>query len=242
MPGAEEESGAFQPTLWSVVLRARDPADPHRRTALNRLFETYWAPIYVYLRHRGQTAEDAQDATQGFFIHFLELEALDRVDRSRGRFRNYLLALLDHYLSNERRKAGAEKRGGGRIPLPLDFGRAESEVRIDPADPRRPEDEFRRAWCFSILEAAFDRLRREFEQKGRLSEYEAVRTHLLAGESRPTHAALAERLDVPATDVANLLHRSRLRLRELIRSILRDSVETEEELAEELRDFFASFE
>ncbi|HZN61900.1 MAG TPA: hypothetical protein VFC90_05795 [Planctomycetota bacterium] len=243
MPGGPElAGGGFQPTLWSVVLRAKDPADPHRRTAINRLFDIYWAPLYVFLRHKGLSVEDAQDATQGFFAHFLELEAIANVDRSRGRFRNYLLALLDHYLSNERRKAHAEKRGGGRVPRSLDFARAETEVRIDPADPRKPEDAFRRSWSMSVLEGAFERLRREFEEKGRLPEFEAVRSHLLAGQERPTHNAIAERLALSLTDVANLLHRSRKRLRELIRSILRDSLDSDAELEEEVRDFFASFE
>src|SRR5262245_839195 len=242
MSGEPAGAGGFQPTLWSVVLRAKDPADPHRRTALNRLFDIYWAPIYVFLRHKGLPTEDAQDATQGFFTHFLELQALAKVDRSRGRFRNYLLALLDHFLSNERRKAHAEKRGGGRTPRSLDFARAETEVRIDPADPRKPEDAFRRSWSMSVLEGAFERLRREFEEKGRLPEFEAVRSHLLAGEARPTHHAIAEKLSVPLTDVANLLHRSRKRLREIIRSILRDSLDSDAELEEEVREFFSSFE
>jgi RNA polymerase sigma-70 factor (ECF subfamily) len=237
MPGGE-----FQPTLWSVVLRAKDPADPHRRTALNSLFETYWAPVYVYLRHKGHSPENAQDEAQGFFAHFYELEAIARVDRSRGKFRSYLLALLEHYLANEHRKAHAEKRGGGVAPRSLDFGRAETEVRIDPADPRKPEDAFRKSWAMSILEGAFERLRREFEEKGRKAEFEAMKAHLLAGEARPTHAAIAERLSIPMTDVANLLHRSRRRLKELIRSILRDAVDSEAELDEEVRDFFAAFE
>lgn len=234
--------GVFQPTLWSVVLRAKDPADPHRRTALNRLFEFYWSPIYVYLRHKGRSAEDAQDEAQGFFTHFIELEAIARVDRSRGRFRSYLLALLEHYLANEHRKAHAEKRGGGRAPASLDFARAETEVRIDPADPRKPEDAFRKSWSMSVLEGAFDRLRREFEERGKLPEFEAVRTHLLAGQERPTHGAIAERLGLPLTDVANLLHRSRKRLREIIHSILREAVDSDSEVEEELRDFFAAFE
>ena len=234
--------GAFQPTLWSVVLRAKDPADPHRRTALNRLLDFYWAPVYVYLRHKGRSVEDAQDETQGFFAHFLELEALAQVDRARGRFRNYLLALLEHFLANERRKAMAEKRGGGRIPKSLDFARAETEVRIEPADPRKPEDAFRKSWAMSVLEGSFERLRREFDEKGRLPEFEAVRSHLLAGESRPTHQAIADKLSVPLTDVANLLHRTRKRLREIIRSILRDAVDSDAELEDEVKEFFASFE
>ncbi|HEU4339242.1 MAG TPA: sigma-70 family RNA polymerase sigma factor [Planctomycetota bacterium] len=234
--------GAFQPTLWSVVLRAKDPDDPHRRTALNRLLEVYWAPVYVFLRHKGHSPEDAQDATQGFFAHFIELEALGRVDRNKGRFRNYLLALLNHYLANERRKAFAEKRGGRRAPASLDFQRAETEVKFEPADPRKPEDAFRRSWSLSVLESAFDRLRREFEEKGRAAEFEAVKSHLLAAAARPKHQAIAQRLAISLTDVANLLVRSRARLRENIRAILREAVDSDAELEDEMRDFFASFE
>lgn len=234
--------GGFQPTLWSVVLRAQDPSDPHRRTALNRLCEIYWGPVYVYLRHKGRSIEDAQDATQGFFAHFFELKALDRVDRGRGRFKNYLLALLEHYLANEHRKAHAEKRGGGAAPKSLEFARAETEVRLEPAESRPPEAAFRRSWSMAVLQDAFERLQKEFAEKGRGADFEAVRSHLLAGAERPTHAAIAERLGVPLTDVANLLHRSRKRLREIIRAILREAVDSDADLDEEIADFFASFE
>ena len=234
--------GEFQPTLWSVVLRAKDPADPHRRTALNSLCESYWAPVYVYLRHKGRSIEDAQDATQGFFAHFLELRALERVERGRGRFKNYLLALLENYLANEHRKAHAEKRGGGTTPRSLDFARAETEVRLEPAESNPPEAAFRRSWSMAVLGDAFERLQKEFAEKGRESEFEAVRSHLLAGAERPTHAAIAERMGLPLTDVANLLHRSRKRLREIIRSILREAVDSDADLDEEIADFFASFE
>ena len=94
----------------------------------------------------------------------------------------------------------------------------------------------------SVLEGSFERLRREFDEKGRLPEFEAVRSHLLAGESRPTHQAIADKLSVPLTDVANLLHRTRKRLREIIRSILRDAVDSDAELEDEVKEFFASFE
>jgi len=238
--GSAVGGGGFQPTLWSVVLRAKDPADPHRRTALNSLCETYWAPVYVHLRHKGQSVEDAKDATQGFFAHFLELRALDRVERGRGRFKNYLLALLEHYLANEHRKSHAEKRGGGAAPKSLDFARAETEVRLEPAESRPPEAVFRKSWSLAVLQDAFERLRGEFSD--RPAEFEAVRTHLLAGAGRPSHAAIAERMGVPLTDVANLLHRSRKRLREIIRSILREAVESDADLDEEFADFFASFE
>src|SRR5688500_3445523 len=93
-------STSVRSTLWSVVLRAGDPEDPHRKTALNSRCEIYWAPVNAYLRRKGHSEEDARDATQGFFAHVLTIGAIDRAERGRGRFRNYLLALLEHFLAN----------------------------------------------------------------------------------------------------------------------------------------------
>lgn len=230
-------AGDSQPTLWSVVLQAQDRDDPHRRTALNRLCEVYWKPVYVYLRRKGRTPADAEDATQGFFAHFLEKDLLDRVDRGRGRFKNFLLAVLEHYLANEYRAAHAEKRGGGAAPLSLDFTAAESEVRLEPSDPETPEMAFRRSWALTVLRNAFEALRREFEKP---EQFAAVQSHLSAAGDRASHEELATRLGVSVADVTNLLHRSRKRLRELIRSAIRETVETEEEVDSEIREMFDS--
>lgn len=230
--------GAFQPTLWSVVLRARNAADPHGRTALNRLCSTYWKPVYAYLRRKGMSPEDAKDATQGFFVHLLELDALQRVERGRGRFRSYLLAVLENFLANEWRKAHAARRGGGAAPLPLDFTRAETEVRMEPADRETPEAAFRRTWALTVLERSFEALARDFREKGRAEQFEAVRSQLSAAGDRSSYDALAARLGTSVTEVTNLLHRSRKRLRDLIRAELRDTVEAESDLDGEVRELF----
>jgi len=229
----------FQPTMWSVVLRARDAADPHRATALNRLCETYWKPIYIYLRRKGFASDDAKDATQGFFAAFLEQGAIDRVEQGRGRFKGYLLAHLEHFLANEYRRERAEKRGGGRV-LSLDFQRAETEARLEPADLETPEIAYRHSWAVTVLHNAFDALRREFVESGRPQHFEAVRLHLSAAADRASYEDLSKRLGIPVTDVTNLLHRSRTRLREIIREALRETVESESDVDEELQELFRS--
>lgn len=230
----------FQATLWSVVLRAKDPEDPHRKTALNRLCETYWKPVYAWLRRRGLSREDAEDAAQGFFSHLLEKELLERLEQGRGRFRSYLLAVLEHYLANDRRVAGAEKRGGGRAPLSLDFARAESELRLEPAETQTPEDVFFRSWGTTLLQNAFVALRRELEAKGLRGHFDAIRAHLSAADDRASYETLAGRLDCSVADVTNLLHRSKKRLRELLREAVRDTVESDDEIETELREIFCS--
>ncbi|MBI2933873.1 MAG: sigma-70 family RNA polymerase sigma factor [Planctomycetes bacterium] len=236
----EVGDGSFRPTMWSVVLRAADAEAPHRRTALNRLCETYWKPVYVYLRRKGLSTEDAKDATQGFFTHFLEKGAIERVEPARGRFKNYLLAYLEHYLANEHRKERAARRGGGACVGSLDFARAETEVRVDPAGDETPERVYRRSWALTVLQNAFEGLRREFESRGLTGHFDAVRAHLAASSDRAGYEQIARRLGTSVSEVTNLLHRSRRRLREIIREALRETVETEADVDEEVRELFES--
>lgn len=228
----------FHSTLWSVVLRAKDENHPNQKTALNQLCLTYWPAVYAYLRRKGHSAETAKDTTQGFFVHFLERELLDRTDPAQGRFKNYLLAILENYLANEYRRAHAAKRGGGLSPLSLDFDRAETRMGFEPADPETPEAAFRRSWALTVLSLAFDALREEFEKQGRGDHFETIRSHLSAVGDRTSYEDLASRMGTTVPDVTNLLHRSRKRLGTLIRDRLRETVENEADLEEEVRGLF----
>jgi RNA polymerase sigma-70 factor (ECF subfamily) len=218
-------AGGFAETLWTSVLRAKDDG-----AALGRLVERTWKPLYFYLRRKGREVEAAKDLTQAFFAHLLEKRLLDRVERGRGRFRNFLLAALEHFLANEYRVASAEKRGGGTIPISLDFAGAEAEYA--PSLAETAEDLYTRAWALGVLEGALADLRRELGDR-----FDAVRAHLSAEGERPTYRQTAGRLGISESDVANLLHRARGRLGERIVERVRDTVEGEpgDEVADLLR-------
>src|SRR5689334_14828390 len=74
-PGSAQAAPAaysFDSTPWSVVLRARDHTTPEARAALATLCQTYWYPMYAYIRRRSTSADEAEELTQGFFTRFLE--------------------------------------------------------------------------------------------------------------------------------------------------------------------------
>src|SRR5262245_2492638 len=104
---------SFATTRWSIVAAA-GRASPSATQALATLCETYWYPLYAYVRRRGHDAEEARDLTQEFFARLLAQDGLRVADRARGKFRSFLLAALNHFLAKEWRKATAQKRGGGR--------------------------------------------------------------------------------------------------------------------------------
>src|SRR5437016_5736470 len=104
MSGSEPDRAAglpprqwFTTTHWSVVLNAADSSAPGAQDALEKLCRTYWYTLYAFVRREGYSPEDAQDLTQAFFARFLEKDYLTQVDRSKGKFRSFLLASLRHF-------------------------------------------------------------------------------------------------------------------------------------------------
>src|SRR5262245_55447621 len=106
-------SARFVTTHWSVVLSAKTGATGEADVALERLCCIYWWPLYAFVRRRGYDPHEAQDLTQEFFARLLAKDFLHSVDRSRGKFRSFLLAALENFMAKEWRRAYVEKRGGG---------------------------------------------------------------------------------------------------------------------------------
>src|SRR5262245_29473306 len=121
MPGSEttteksRSTGAwFTTTHWSIVWAARQSDAPGSAEALEKLCRAYWTPLYAYIRWEGHRKEEAQDLTQEFFRWLLEKNQLAHLKHQDGKFRNFILTLLKNFLSDERDKANALKRGGGK--------------------------------------------------------------------------------------------------------------------------------
>jgi hypothetical protein len=128
----------FATTHWSVVLKAGESGTPQAAAALEKLCLVYWEPIYGYIRRQGCSPHDAQDLTQSFLARLLARDFAAGLDPRKGKFRSFLLVAINHFLSNERLRAGAAKRGGGRIPVPLDQDLVEARFLQDNARGLEP--------------------------------------------------------------------------------------------------------
>ncbi len=231
---------AFVTTHWSVVLSAGRNDTTHAHAALSRLCETYWYPLYAYVRQRGYSPEDAQDLTQEFFARLLEKGMLAHADPERGRFRSFLLASLNHFLAHEWRKAHALKRGGAAAVVSLDLAAAEQCYSLEPADPGTPDKAFEKRWALATLQAVLDRLDDEYRQEGRQELFAALQPTLAgSGEARP-YAELAARLGMTEGAVKVAVHRLRKRYRELLRAEIANTVSRPDEVEEELRHLLAA--
>jgi len=233
---------SFGPTLWKIVLEAKDPASPRRRAALETLIETYWKPLYYFVRRRGNDSETSKDVTQGFFTALIEKNYLQNVDQAKGKFRTFLLTAIQHYLSDYHDRASAKKRGGGVGIFSLDYARAEDEGALQGAAKETPDDLFRTEWALEVLSQALRLLRKEYEAAGRLAEFESIRLHLQYGASAGArYTDLAAKLGISESDIRNRIHRARVRLREATLDVIRTYTQSESETEEELRDLLGAF-
>jgi RNA polymerase sigma-70 factor (ECF subfamily) len=171
----------------SLILAARDSAEPVAGNALASLCALYWLPLYAYLRRRGHSGDNALGSTQDLIGRLLEKDVLGNVDPTRGKFRSYLLAVCNHFLANQRDRAAARKRGGGKAVLLLDAGDAEERYVVEAAADLTAEKLFERRWVLAVLQQGMARLRAEFEAKAKGRVFEQSRGFLV-GEKGPATA------------------------------------------------------
>lgn len=232
-------NGNFATTRWSLVLASQTPADSVTRAALSELCETYWYPLYAFLRRRGSAEEEAMELVQGFMARLLEKQDL-AVDAQRGRFRTYLIGALRNYATNRVRHDQADVRGGAHVVLPLSFDDAEALYEREPADPLTPEIIYERRWAITVLERALAKLEDESRARGREELFAALRPCLAGAGDAPTYAELSTQLGVTEGALKVALHRLRKRMGELTRAEVAQTLADPSEIDDELRGLFTA--
>lgn len=238
MPTEVVANPAFPPTRWSVVLSARrsdDPAAAH--AALTELCRLYWFPLYAFARRSGWSPEDAADLTQDFFARLLEENLFARTDPAAGRLRSFLLVAFQRSLSDARRTALRQKRGGGRTVLSLDRELAEERLQQEPSLQLPPISTYDRLWATSVLAASVGQLEADYAGAGKSDQFTALKPFLSPPTAdEPSYEDAATRLGVTIAAARQSVHRLRERYRVTLRRHIADtlSAPTEAAIEEEL--------
>jgi RNA polymerase sigma factor (sigma-70 family) len=241
VPLSDETDSArtiFATTQWTVVLASAESQAPGASAALTHLCQTYWKPLFGYVRQRGYPVHEAQDLVQDFFVYLLEKRVLAHADRTRGRFRTFLLTCLQNFLTSAYRHANTQRRGGDVEVVPLDSQAIDEMERASTRAGSDPVEAFDAAWAQAVFDRAIARLRTEADDRGRRDLLENL-SAFLTGESPDREmekcAAVASRLGVSLSMVKTAISRLRQRFRALLREEVAATVAAPDEVDEELQ-------
>lgn len=229
---------AFATTHWTVVLQAQGDS-PAADDALEKLCRTYWRPIYSFLRRQGIAPEEAEDVTQGFFALLLERRDLSAVRKEKGRLRSYLLASLKHFLTNERNRAMAIKRGQGQRLISLDQLHQGEGAGFEPADTATADQIYERRWAMTVLDQVLARLEEEHRAAGKMQLFEQLQKSFTDEPDRSSQVNIAHDLGMTENAVYQAFHRFRQRYRELLREEVAHTVAVALDIEDELRHLIA---
>lgn len=233
-------SGRCRTTRWSVVLAAATEGEQARR-ALSALYRAYWHPVYAFIaRRRGSQA--ATELTQAFFVQRLvdsgDLKSIER--RSGQRFRGWLFTALQSFLKNQWR---FERRQRRDVTKTLSWCGSEQGDDSPPpvvltATGHDPERQLERAQALSLLADVLGRLRHEYCTHAATAgvdgaaRFDALKL-FLPGPNAETadYRACATSLGSSADAVKQAVRRLRLRFADLLNERLRQSVESDADVA-----------
>jgi len=182
---------------------------------------------------------EAQDLTQEFFGRLLSRDYLQRLQQQQGKFRSFLLAYLKNFLSEQRRRAGAQKRGGQCTFISLDEPIGEDGYLLEPVDELTPDQVFERRWAQAVMQTALDRLREEYAARGQAVLFQRLQDYQPHEPGGQSYAQLGDQLAMTEAAVKSAVQRMRQRHGEVLREEIAHTVTRPEEIDEELRHFRA---
>lgn len=231
----------FATTRWTNILKAGANESRESDSALEELCDAYWRPVYAFARKSGNPHQEAEDVTQAFFLRLIEKKFHLSARPERGRFRTFLLASFKNFLTNRRRDAARQKRGGGMVFVNWDFVDCESGLADELKSDCDPEVVFQRSWTRVFLDRVTARIRQEYEEEGLQERFEILCGCLENPEETPKYSVLAERLALSESGVKSAVSRMRQRFRTLCRMEIGEIVVDSSMIEDEMRSILAAF-
>ena len=236
-----ENSSRFHDTRWSLVLAAQADDTLLADDALEQLCKTYWYPLYMFVRRKGKTPEEAEDLTQAFFARVIEKRYLDVADQEKGKFRTFLLCAFKRFLANAHDHERALKRGGGQLLLSIDQVQAEKWYGLEPSDGITPEKLYQRRWAMMLIEQTLASLEAEMRAADKLELFEALKRSLTLSDAQTSYPELNERLGMSVSAIKVAVHRLRKRYRNQLRAQIAETVASPDEVDAEIAYLFSVF-
>ena len=238
--GQRLTGSAFPATPWTMVQKA-GAGDTLGREAMETVCRLYWAPLYAFIRRSGHAPAEAQDLTQGFFVHLIERGLMHRAAEDRGKLRSFLLGALRYFLIDEHRKAVAAMRGGPAGAIHIDAEGLESELAHDGSEGLAPDVVYEKRWAVTLMQRARERLRDEMTASGKAREFDLLSPYLSGGRGGMSQEKAGLELGLNANAVGVTVHRMKKRFQTLFRGEVAATVGSAEEVEAEIQHLRSLF-
>ncbi len=230
----------FRTTHWSEIQKAKTWSKTRQRVIIDSLIRQYWKPVYCYLRLRGYDNERAKDLTQGFFHEIvLGKHLFEQADEKKGRFRTLLLRTLDRYrISVQRAEAAGKRRPKEAVASLDDFDEASLPV---ASKEMKPDEAFTYFWASALLDEVVAEVRQGCIRDNKQTHWDLFCARILeptmSGEVPPPLQELCKRLNINSkTKASNMIVTVKRRFQRAIGARVRQHVNSDEEVAQEIRD------
>ena len=230
----------FQTTRWELIAKASKPQGAEHEQALEELCQIYWPALYSFIRRKGFSSADSQDLTQDFLFQLIKGTMLETVEAEKGRFRSFLAACCNNFISNHRDAANTIKRGGGIQFISLDFVATELKYEAELGHSVTPEKEFVRKWATLLLARVMIKLGEDYREDGKEAIFRALYPVLIGNRKELTYRELAELVGTSEANIQVMVHRLRRKFSDLLREEVRATLVDPSELDEEIRFLIAA--
>jgi RNA polymerase sigma-70 factor (ECF subfamily) len=242
MSDAAASSGAWPNTSWTLLYAGQDPANPERIEHRNRFLARYWKPVFVFLRAKRHSPQQAEELTQAFFLRVLEKGSFRGADREKGKFRTYLLGALCHFLADQTPDRLARQRAFEQRHLALGSLMTDEDRNYEPPQGEPVESLFMKQWAVDLVLEVRRGVKSQCERRGHPLWYDVFEAFHPTdpGALRPaSEQELGRRLGLSREQVRYAKEQTEQSFRELLRAEVRDQVESEEEVGDEIRELMA---
>ena len=230
----------FLTTHWSLLEAAGSGQNTDDKALIGLLLERYWKPVYCYLRRQGYGNEDSKDLTQGFFHEIvLGHHLIETADKSKGRFRTYLLVSLDRYLIKVRHKQQAQKRIPQENLVPCNIMK-DAEI-PSVVSELNPDETFNYTWVSILLEQVLEQVEKQCHRDGLSTHWylfsERILEPILTAQSPPSLDELSRKHHVEdSTKASNMIITVKRRFATILQKHLRNLVASDEQVREEFEE------
>ncbi len=208
---------------------------PTRQRALSELCQIYWDPAFTFVCRRVGDKELARDLVQAFFTKVIEKDYFASADSNKGRFRTFLLTMLNRHLSKSYAKELAQKRGGDVLTVSRDSLEQGQQQPLEPIEEETAETLFEKKWAMTLLSGALAQLRGEQGSGAKNQQFELLIGYLDGSRDGQSYREVAQELGVSEGAVKTAVCRLRKRYGEILRERVADLVVDPAEIDDEIR-------